>query len=123
MQNTQELKNLIKTQNLLFSKTGCHFCHASHVLLDKIIELGIIKDYKTLLVEIDFGNTTLTKIVSENGWKSDFNQEYCTKPQIFIDGIWIGDNFALYNSKYNLGDDFGMINGVKAPKLANPMPF
>jgi glutaredoxin-related protein len=54
-------------------------------------------------------------LVSDSGWQPDGSQYVATKPQIFVDGQYIGGNFEFYNSKWNVGENM--------PNLMNPLRF
>jgi glutaredoxin len=127
MLNLVEITEIIKTENVIFSKSGCPFCKASKTLMNSLQEKNIIKFYKTLTLDQDFNNDLLKIIVSNFGWKPASYQQYPTKPQIFINiekTEYIGGNKEFYNSFWNLGIN----NKIKlkdkiyeAPNLKNPM--
>jgi glutaredoxin len=108
-----KLSQIVKDdKNVMFSKPGCPFCAASYVLLDELVKQGVIPNYTKYFNVGDFSDPELTELVTEYGWQKESEyQVNCTKPQIFINGEYIGGNWELYLSKWN-------ITGLK-----NPMPF
>ena len=120
----EEMRKIAKNENVIFYKLGCPFCVAAENLFKKLVELSIIPNYNIYLLSSDFNNQDLTNLVKEYGWEPDGYQEVCTKPQIFINGKYIGGNRELYLSKWNLGEDnTGKIRDKDAPKMTNPMRF
>jgi glutaredoxin len=99
-------------QNIIFSKPGCPFCSASYILLDNLVKTGAISKYTKYYNLADYKNEELTELVSSYGWQKESEyQDNCTKPQIFLNGEFIGGNRELYLSKWNK-------DGLK-----NPMRF
>jgi glutaredoxin len=127
MLNLVEITEIIKTENVIFSKLSCRFCKASKDLADTLKQKEIIKSYKILTLDKDFDEDSLKTLVSEFGWKPVSYQKYPTKPQIFLNiqkTEYIGGNKEFYNSIWNLGLD-GKIK-IKnkiydTPNLKNPM--
>lgn len=120
----EEMKIIAKNENVIFYKPGCPFCVAAENLFKKLVELSIIPYYKICLIDSFSNNQDLTTLVKEYGWKPEGYQEVCTKPQIFINGEYIGGNRELYLSKWNLGEEgTGKIRNIEAPKVSNPMKF
>ena len=116
MFNLVQLNNITKTENVIFYKLNCPFCVATENLF--------ISNYKVYFLGADFNNQDLTELVKEQGWKPDDYQEVGTKPQIFINGEYVGGNNELYLSKWNLGEQStGKIGDKDAPKMTNPMRF
>lgn len=110
-----QMQEIAKTQNVIFFKNNCPFCNASIVLLDTLVEGGHIPSYSVYTLDKDFDNTTLGQLALSAGWEPDGIQAFPSKPQIFIDGQYIGGNFELYNSQWNTGES--------KPNLKNPMRF
>jgi len=124
MLDLQEMKSISKTENVIFYKLNCPFCKAAEELMKELAGLEIIKDYKIYILDKDFDNQTLTDLVIDSGWKPEGIQNFCAKPQIFIQSEYIGGNFEFYKSKWNLGQNqSGMINGKNSPNRTNPMRF
>lgn len=115
MLNIQQMQEIASTKNVIFYKLNCPFCIAAQKLADALVERNILKDYAIYTLGQDFDNSTLTELVSNNGWQPDGLQYTASKPQIFIQGEYINGNFEFYKSKWNL--DEGM------PNLKNPMRF
>ena len=111
----QEMQQIINNQNVIFNKSNCPFCIASQNLFEHMINSGYLDNYKIYTLNEDFDNQTLTDLVSFYGWQPDGVQGFCSKPQIFVQGQYIGGNFEFYNSKWNVGEG--------CPKLKNPMRF
>jgi glutaredoxin len=128
MKNLQELKKLVSEKNVIFYKPECPFCAASQKLLEKLQSLGLIIEFSVLYLDSDFDNQVLKELVLSYGW--ELNQEYPSKPQIFINERgkteYIPGNDFLYKSDWNLGENSeGEIElkgqKFKAPQLKNPM--
>jgi glutaredoxin len=120
-----KLQNLVSEhKNVLFYKEGCPFCIAAQSLFDTLVEKEILSGYNVYYLDKDFTNEELTDLVKTHGWTPGPHQEFCTKPQIFVEEKLIGGNREFYKSKYNQGEEeTGQINGKEAPKLTNPMRF
>jgi len=128
MLNIDQLKDIAKNENVIFYKPGCPFCKASEELFRELVEVGAIEEYSVYQLGEDFNNEELTDLVKEFGWKPDGYQEVASKPQIFIEGQYIGGNRELYISKWNIGE--GETSKIKvgdeeidALNLPNPMRF
>lgn len=133
------MRAMVADSNVMFFKSGCPFCEAAETLAKELVSREIISSYKVLLLDQDFSNQDLTDLVREFGWEPLYNQEFCTKPQIFILGQYIGGNREFYQSRWNTGDQEGMVylpqvvvdpqapqtesTAKPAPKLTNPMRF
>ncbi len=115
MLELSQINKIIKNKNVMFAKNNCPFCNASKSLFDKLVDLNCIDHYEILTLNRDIDDQTLTHLVATYGWQPDSNQHTCSKPQIFIQGEYIGGNFEFYNSKWNTGKDF--------PNIKNPMRF
>jgi len=98
---------------LAMLKPGCPFCIASKSLIKALADTGIITNFLIVTLGTDFDNETLLEVSSHFGWQSEGYKNYPSKPQVFIDGEYIGGNSEFYQSKWNVGA--GM------PKLQNPM--
>jgi glutaredoxin len=128
MLTLDQLKDIAKNENVIFYKLGCPFCKAAEELCKELIEEGVIEEYSVYHLGEDFTNQDLTDLVKEFGWKADGYQEVCTKPQIFMEGQYVGGNREFYLSKWNLGDDqTGKIKvgdeEIEALNIPNPMRF
>jgi glutaredoxin len=97
------LVEIVKNEkNVMFSKPGCPFCSASYKLLDHLVETGVIEGYSKYYNTGDYTNEELTELVTEYGWEKESEyQNNCTKPQIFLEGEFVGGNHELYLSKWN----------------------
>lgn len=115
MLNLQQIQEITKSQNVIFGKDNCRFCQASLALCNKLVELKIIDDFVYLNQDQDFDNLTLKQLLLEYNWQPQEFQNTPTKPQVFVQGRYVGDNFEFYKSKWNLGPDM--------PGLVNPMRF
>jgi glutaredoxin len=110
-----EMQNLADTKNVLFMKNHCPFCHAAQKLVEVMKDQGVIDAYDIFTLDTDFDNDTLGELARNNGWVADGGQNFPSKPQIFFKGQYIGGNFELYKSKWNMGEG--------KPNLVNPMRF
>jgi glutaredoxin len=120
----EEMRKIAQNENVIFYKPGCPFCVAAENFFKKLVELSIIPNYKIYLLGSAFNNQDLTTLVKEYGWQPDGYQEVCTKPQIFVNGEYIGGNRELHLSKWNVGEgNTGKIRNIDAPKMSNPMRF
>ncbi|MEM1312487.1 MAG: glutaredoxin [Patescibacteria group bacterium] len=129
MKTLDQLRTIAKEENTIFYKTGCPFCAASEKLFNKLQENGIINSFNIYYLYQDFNDEQLTELVTEYGWESTSQYQLnCTKPQIFIKGDYVGGNFELHKSKWNIGDTGSgllLVNGEEknTPMLKNPMRF
>ena len=128
MLTLDQMREIAKTQNVIFYKLDCPFCGASDKLFTAMVEKGIVENYNKYYLNKDFTDEMLTDLVKEFGWVGGEYQLNCTKPQIFVQGEYIGGNFELYKSKWNKGvDESGKLEiaGVEkeTPNLTNPMRF
>jgi glutaredoxin len=129
MKTLDQLRTIAKTENVIFYKRGCPFCSASEKLFNHLKETGIIDTFEMYYLNEDFTDEQLTELVSEFGWQpSSQYQLNCTKPQIFIQSEYIGGNFELHKSKWNLGhENTGKLEvggeHRDTPQLTNPMRF
>jgi glutaredoxin len=110
-----QMQEIAKTQNVAFFKSNCPFCAASQILITTLLESKILDSFEIYMLNTDFDNKTLTDLVINSGWQPDGVQSIATKPQIFLEGQYIGGNFEFYNSKWNVGENM--------PGLKNPMRF
>ena len=116
MKTLDQLFEIIKLdKNVIFCKDFCPFCTATTSLINKLVELEQITNHRMLTLDKDFTNSQLKQIVLKYNWFPKGYQEYPTKPQIFVNSEYIGDNMAFYKSNWNLGID--------KPNLKNPMFF
>jgi glutaredoxin len=115
MYDLQQLQEIVNNKNVIFNKIGCPFCIAAQKLAEVLVEQKVLDEYLVLTLNEDFDNQTLTELVSKNGWQPDGIQFIATKPQIFIQGQYVGGNFDFYKSSYNTGSG--------KPNLKNPMRF
>ena len=96
-----QLTQLLETNpNIIFTKNNCPFCVASTKLLDYLVANKAIENYLVLTLDKDFDNETLRDFVTDFGW-NQVGWNYPTKPQTFLQGKFVGDNKALYNSTIN----------------------
>jgi glutaredoxin len=115
MLNLQQMQEIANTQNAFFFKSSCPFCVSARTLADCLVDKKILDSYSVYFLDKDFNNETLTKLVLNNGWQPDGQQQIASKPQIFIKGEYIKGNAEFYKSKWNTGE--GKTN------LKNPMRF
>lgn len=116
MNNTSKLLEIIKIdQNVVFGKSDCPFAQASLVLIQALKDSQIINDFRMLYLDSDFTNSELKEVMGTFGWQPTGYQEFPTKPQIFINGKYVGDNMQFYLSDYNVGQN--------KPNLKNPRYF
>jgi glutaredoxin len=115
MLSLQEMQAIADSKNVIFYKRGCPFCVATQNLFDALANQQIVSQYVIYTLGQDFDNQTLTQLVASNGWLADGQQSVASKPQIFVDGQYIGGNFEFYKSKWNVAQDM--------PNLKNPMRF
>jgi glutaredoxin len=115
MLDLTQMQEIAKTKNVIFYKDNCPFCHASIKLLEELKKTAMIDDYLVLTLDEDYSNEALGELARSQNWESDSGQLYPSKPQIFLGGKWIGGNYELYNSNWNIGS--GM------PNLKNPLRF
>ena len=128
MLTLDQMRDIAKTQNVIFYKHDCPFCAASDKLFTAMVEKGIVETYNKYYLHEDFTDELLTSLVKEFGWVGGEFQNNCTKPQVFVRGEYVGGNFEFYKSKWNKGlDESGKleIDGVEkeTPNLNNPMRF
>jgi glutaredoxin 1 len=109
------MQEIAQSQNVIFSKIGCPFCLAANKLLEKLVEAKVLEGYQTYTLDVDYENETLGDLANLTSWKPDGGQSYPSKPQIFINGNYIGGNFEFYQSIWNIGENM--------PNLKNPMRF
>ena len=128
MHDLPKLQDIVTKNNIIFYKLHCNFCDSSKMLLDMLVEAGIIDKYHALLVGEDYDERDLTELVKIYGWEPDGYQLIATKPQIFLGGGYVGGNSELYQSKWNLGDNGSGIlktgdKEYKTPQKRNPRGF
>jgi glutaredoxin len=110
-----QMQEIAKTQNVAFFKSNCPFCTASQKLIEALLESKILDSFDIYTLGQDFDNETLTDLVSSSGWQPDGVQSIASKPQIFVQGQYVGGNFEFYKSKWNIEENM--------PNLKNPMRF
>ncbi len=115
MVTDQELKHIISTQYVILVKPNCPFCSASYRLFDQLVDSKVISEYSIYSVNYDFSNQQLHNLCTQFGWQPDGDQDFPTKPQIFMKGEYIGGNSEFYRSNWNIG--------TGKPNLKNPMRF
>ena len=129
MKTLDQLTKIAKTENVIFYKVGCPFCQASENLFKQLQTNGIIDTFSMYYLQQDFSDEQLTELVKQFGWEPVAQYQLnCTKPQIFIKGEYIGGNFELHKSKWNVGTDNDgkiLVNDQlkDTPMLKNPMRF
>ena len=100
-----QMKEISTTQNVIFYKPNCPFCFASRVLLDKLVANKIINEYHVYMLGEDFDDTTLTQLIEQSTtWKKSDHEQAPSKPQIFLDGNYVGGNVDFYQSSWNVGE-------------------
>jgi glutaredoxin len=115
MLSDSELSLIADNQYVIFGKTNCVFCDASKKLMEVLVDKGVVPNYVELIIDKDFTNNQLTSLVKLHGWIPEGEQDFCSKPQIFMKGEYIGGNFEFYNSDWN--------KGKNSPNLKNQMRF
>ena len=115
MLTTQQLLDIIKTQNVIFGGNGCPFYKASVQLLDALLNSRIISQYTKLIIDQDYTREQLLEVCVQYNWQPQDGQSYPSKPQVFLDNELIGGNFEFYKSKWNRGE--------LMPNIYNPMRF
>lgn len=103
-----QLQDIVKTKNVIFFKPFCPYCIAAQFLLDRLVKDQKIQSYQVIMLGNDFDNDTLLELMQTKDWKPTSRGNYPTKPQIFIEGEYIGGNQEFYHSKWNIGQ--GMPN-------------
>lgn len=90
------LKELIrKEENVLFVKEGCPYCTKALARADELKRQGVIKDYLVQTLNKDFNDETLGKLVQDFGGQKHVHWGKATKPQIFMNGEYVGDSMAF----------------------------
>jgi glutaredoxin len=112
MLNLAQMQEIAKTQNVIFGKDNCRFCTSSVALMDILVEQKILDSYFYYELNVDFDNETLLQLVLKNGWQPEDIQSVATKPQIFIQGNYIGGNFDFYKSNWNVGENMPNIKNL-----------
>ena len=115
MLNKQQMEEISKIKNVIFYKQGCPFCVTAQKLADTLVEQKVLTEYSIYILGQDFDNQSLTELALASGWKPDGIQSIVPKPQIFIQGQYIGGNYEFYKSEWNVGKNM--------PNLKNPMRF
>jgi glutaredoxin len=115
MINTQELKRIARTEYAIFSKANCPFFGPAKNLFDHLVVSKIIPEYSIYILNKDFTNQQLRELCLDFGWQPDGEQDFPSKPQIFMKGEYIGGNFEFYRSSWNIAKNM--------PNLKNPMRF
>lgn len=115
MLTLEQMKEIVKTTNVIFFKDHCPFCETSEHLMNALVDKNIVTEYSVYYLDRDFDNQTLKELVSESGWTAKPFQEFPTKPQIYIQNKYIGGNKDFYLSEFNQSET--------GPKLTNPMPI
>jgi glutaredoxin len=110
-----EMQAIAKSKNVIFYKQNCPFCTASQKLINQLLESKILDHFEVYILDKDFDNDSLGELAISIGWVPDGGQSYPSKPQIFVQGEYIGGNFEFYNSRWNVGQNM--------PNLKNPMRF
>jgi glutaredoxin-related protein len=113
MLSLEQMQEIAKTQNVIFFKKNCPICNASIILFDRLVKDKIIEIYSVFVLDVDFRNSTLGELAFSSGWSATGGEAYPSKPQIYIEGEYIGGNWELYRSKWN----------TSGPNLKNPMRF
>jgi glutaredoxin len=113
MLSLEQMQEIAKTQNVIFFKKQCPFCDAAIVLLDRLVKDKMLESYSVYILDVDFKNKTLGELAISTGWEASGGESYPSKPQIYLNGEYIGGNWELYKSKWN----------TKGPNLKNPMRF
>jgi len=90
--------------NVAFFKPGCPFCHAAQELIDILVENKLTAPFTIYNLGVDFDNDTLLDVAHAFNWQPDGIQQYPTKPQIFVEGEFIGGNSEFYTSRWNMGE-------------------
>ena len=111
----EQIKEIAKTKNVIFYKDNCPFCEASEHLMNALVNKSVINKYSIYYLNKDFDNQNLKDLALSYDWVPKPFQEFPTKPQIFIDGKYIGGNKEFYLSEFNEAET--------GPKLQNPMPI
>jgi glutaredoxin len=115
MLTLQQMQDITKVQNVIFYKPNCPFCVAAQRLLDTLVAANILNEYSVYSLGEDYDNETLAQLALSSGWEPDGVQAFPSKPQIFVQAEYIGGNFELYKSRWNVGEG--------KPNLKNPMRF
>jgi glutaredoxin len=115
MFSLSQMQEIAKSQNVAFFKQNCPFCTAAQKLIDALLESKVLDSFDVYMLSVDFDNETLTDLVCSSGWQPDGVQSTASKPQIFVQGQYIGGNFEFYKSEWNIGEN--------NPNIKNPMRF
>ncbi len=128
MFSPEKMREIAQTENVIFYKHDCPFCIASEKLMTELVARNILDSFSMYYLDEDFDNQLLTDLVKEFGWQPGSHQQYCSKPQIFVNGEFVGGNRELHKSKWNQGTDNSGKLEVKGeiketPVFKNPMPL
>jgi glutaredoxin len=115
MFNLQQMQEIANTKNVIFGKDSCRFCSSALILINRLVELKILNNFVYYHQGQEFDDAELKQLLLNNNWQPDGFPAHPTKPQIFIQGQYIGGNFEFYKSQWNVGENM--------PNLVNPMRF